>query len=265
MKDEFTLPFLTRSMLDFQQGKQISIEVDIFTDGVSTFTLKGFTMEGPFQYNITTPAGISAGIYKFSVPDIPIILTLGTRFDGLPMNYAKATAYLAINASRYGVLLQGSLNGFNSLSWPNQLPFTEEQKRGRFGTYGLTPQAAGVELDDTISTLQWIKLKFIKIRLVAAVAAANRRLTLLVTPPGQQTMIFTTNVTQTSGQTKDYIFIESGATIDDQINNIIQTPLMADFWLTPGTRIQTLTANLNAGDQYTICFLQGEEYFSDLV
>lgn len=261
---ELSQPFLTREMLAFEQGQSFGILIEILTDVQYTLTLKGITKEGPFQYNIKTTGSHTKDTFQFTVPDVPIMLTVELGDVGILIAYVKIKVYLTINKSKYAVLMQGNLNGADTLSWPNQLPITEIQKRGSFEIRASADPAAGAEINAVTSASEWMKLQYVEFTLVAAIAAANRRVVLAISGYSGGVILVPVNVTQIATETKKYIFYDGAQNINDTVNNIIVTPLPKEIWLHPGTTIQTITGNLNAADNYSVALYSGEIYYNIL-
>lgn len=263
MKDGILgLPFLTRDMLAFQEGKPFGIEIDIITDKEYIVTLKGFTKEGPFQYNTDGTQIDTMETFKFSVPDVPIMLTVEIKTLGMAMLYGKIQAYLTINGSRFGVLLQGNLNGCDVLSWPHQLPFTEIQKRGEWQVGEVDGPGNALSIVQNTGTVLWWRVKGISTILHTDANVANRRILLLITPGGAGEIEQCVNVIQTASTLINYYFIEGATDISDTTNGIVQTKLMSDLWLPPGSIIRVSATNMQAGDHFHMLRITGERHWT---
>lgn len=259
MDDAKGLPFLTRNMLAFQQGKPFGLEVTVIARDTYLLTLKGITKEGPFEYKMSLAGDYTEETFKFRLPDVPIFLTIDQQTAGYSFKYAKVNVYLTINDSKYACLLQGNLTGSDTLSWPNVLPLTEPQKRGSFDLpLSITDPAAGAEIALTVPANEWWRLKAICFTLVTSADVANRRVYLKLTSSNGGPIYIATNVTQTAGQTKKYTFFEGAVLIEDQVNNIIQSPLPLDIMLPPGAFINTITSGLVAADDFGFPYVTAE-------
>lgn len=242
-------PFLTRKDLAFQEGKQFGIEINIVTDRPYIVILRGITKEGPFEYNTVNTATSVNETFFYNIPDIPIMLTVQIKQDGIPVYYGKISAYLTINRSRYGVLIQGNLNGFDTLSWPNQLPLTELQTRGFIRSNTIANPAPGAELSTILSDNGWMRIKAIQFNLTTDATVAVRRVSFVVDPIQLGGLVMPANVSQIAGTTKTYIFGEGLATIDDAISNIISAPIFNDILLPALSGIKIQVQNIQATDQ----------------
>lgn len=257
--DEKNLPFLTRNMLAFQEGRPFGIEIDIITDAEYIVTLKGFTKEGPFQYNTDGTQIDVMETFAFSIPDIPIMMTIEIRTLGVPMLYGKITAYLTINNSRYAVLMQGNLNGCDVLSWPYQLPITEIQKRGMWQSATGNNPAAGTYPTVTTDTDTWWNLKYVEFWLTTDANVANRQMILKVFPANLPYFAISCNVIQTASTTRKYRWVVGVNDVNDTVNSVIQSALPPDIWLPPRSVITCITVNKQAGDDFGDLTIAGEK------
>ena len=251
-------PFLTRKDLAFQEGKQFGIEINIITDRPYIVIMRGITKEGPFEYNTINTQTYTSEQFFFAMPDIPIMLTLEIKPDGLPVVYGKVVAYLTVNKSRYGVLVQGNLNGFDTLSWPNQLPLTPLQERGFIKSDTTTDPAAGAIFSIILTSTAWLRLKGVTFKLAAAAGGAARRVVLAINPINTGYIFMASPVDQAAGSTRTYMFGEGLDAREDITSQLIQAPLLADLMLPPTSIITVSMMNLGLSDQFSNIRTMGE-------
>src|SRR3990172_1279728 len=134
------------------------------------------------------------------------------------------------------------------------------------GTFRATPAnpAAGAEFDDNGVSLfagnNW-KLRVFKIRLVTSATAANRRIMFVITSNTQIAHRIVAPAIQTAGLTVDY-FLAVGQQLSYDITTSPgnqQIP-MHDMILVDAVRLQTVTAAIQVGDQFSAAVFYAEQW-----
>lgn len=251
MENITSFPFLTRKMLRFEESTAFSLRVKIISDAAYSISLRGMTREGIFKYNIQTTGTYTAETFDFALSDIPISITLDTSGSSVSIVYLKVNVALVINGTRYLALIQGTLNGNETLSWPTISEFIETQKRGFFtGITGAVP-GAGMDIIDIIPAKQWWRLKGIEFALTTSATVATRRVKVAIGPTTPTSLVITSAAAQVASTAVTYTFLEGSTFINDTDSPIIQSPLPLDLWLPAGTQLATFVSGLQAGDQFT--------------
>lgn len=249
-KPVLPFPFLTRDMLAFEQGTTFSLIVDTIGISNQKWGIRGFTKEGPFSAVISPSATGILETFTINLPDVPITFSFSAESAIEPPGKIIVAVHLGINGTRHSLLTNGTPNGFNPITWPQQQQVTEVQKRGFWArTFGANP-AAGAEISDSVPGREMWRLKYVEFTLVTAAAAASRHVTLNIESIAGAPIVVPTNVAQLISETKRYIFYEGAERVNDTVFNIIVTPLPSDLWLDPQTLISTVTTAKNAGDDY---------------
>lgn len=247
-------------MLDFETGTSFGILVSVTSMSAFPYKLNGFTKEGPFEFDFT-PLGTGVNeSFSFGMTDIPIMLSLCAVTNAEVRNKVFATIFLTINGSRNVLLASGHPNGKNGITWPISSPIIELQKKGFWNTTTGADPAAGAEINTAIPNRKVWRLRSVEFTLVTAAVAANRNVSLLIKPLNGGIITIPTATTQIISETKKYIFYEGASLINNVTGNTIVTPLPQDLWLPATSVIATLTAGLDAGDNFGAPIYNYEEH-----
>lgn len=146
-------------------------------------------------------------------------------------------------------LLQGYVTANARLAWPGSPIESSTAGSGRLRAIVGTNPAAGVEITETVPTGARWRLRTFDFTLVASGAAANRRPVLTIDDGANVLWESFNNVNQTAGQTVKYRYgVGVPLTTIDALD--YQLPLPADLELAAGSRIRTVTAAIDAGDDF---------------
>lgn len=145
------------------------------------------------------------------------------------------------------------------LTWPGSPVAAPTSGSGLVRTIVGTNPAAGVEIAETVPTAARWRLRTFNYTLVASGAAANRRPVLTIDDGANILWEAFTNVAQTLGQTVKY---RAGVGVPFLLYDTLayQVPLPAEFVLLAGSRIRTVTAAIDAGDDYAAPIYNLEEW-----
>ena len=245
-----SLPFLTRRMVDFEQGAVFSIIVDLIAQSTQAIVLTGLTKAGIFTYRIVPVDVGNLETFTFGIPDIPIILSITIPPVGDPTAVNFVTAYLGINTNRIALLCQGTVSAYFGISWPNQHPPTAAQSQGEVARVTGINQAAGDEISDTVPTNQTWELLGILFTLVASSDAASRTVSIQIAQDLPLRFIRAAGTAQTASQTISYSFIPGGTTGVTVANNAQEVAIPTGIILPPEATIISATTNLQAGDNF---------------
>jgi hypothetical protein len=262
--ENLAVPFLTRDMLAFQEGTAFSLVLKGITTISDDLTIRGFTKEGIFTLKYHTVGDGNPETKTFNLPDIPIFVQISDESLHFPAQSTYFNLFLALNGSKVGQLCAGNISVGQSISWPNT-QFTQARPGGgylRVATVGSAP-AAGIEFGDSLAGdgLTW-KLQGIRIRLVTSAAAANRRPHFILkhTATGKKLLEFFSDIDQTAGQTIDYQIQGVGVIPDSLDNSVIIVPMPNNILINAAIELNTLTTNLQAGDQWAAPVVYAEEW-----
>ena len=252
------LPFLTRNMLAFGSTASLRLEVDLLGTTNADIFIRGYTKDGPFTFTFFHTGSATPVTRTFGLTDIPISVTLTTGNDQSIAGEVFAALHLSVNETRCALLAQGSPNFFDSLTWPSVVPMSPVSNLGRYTGYTGSNPAAGAECEVIPTTHQYLVLKTFQATLVADATAANRRVSLRAFDGTNDNTIGTTNVSVTANQTKTIIFGVGLQLIDDAVTNIITAPIPDGIVVSPSGSINTITTNLQAGDNWGVPSISGQ-------
>lgn len=111
--------------------------------------------------------------------------------------------------------------------------------------------AAGAEIEQTVPAGTWWVLMGVQLQLVTSATAANRRPALVVDDGTTEVHRLRVGVDQAASLTRTYIFTPSvDAEVDRSATFLEMIEPLPELVLPGGYRIRTVTANLQAGDNY---------------
>lgn len=161
-----------------------------------------------------------------------------------------------------GLLVSGYVTDTQPLGWPGTPIRRSAQPPGAVRAVTGTDPAAGVEISETVPTNARWRLLSLLAALVTDATVANREAALVVDDGTNNQVRAPAGVNHAASLTRTYNFhpwanrftIAQDATI---------TPPIPDLWLPGGFRIQTITTNLQAGDNWGAPQLLIEELIED--
>lgn len=159
-------------------------------------------------------------------------------------------------------LIQGYICDTSNRAWPASPLELSTEGPGNLRTITGTNQAAGAELSETVPTNARWRLIALRATLVASAAAANRVVQLVLDDGTSIFMGTISSVTQTAAQTQIYNAAEYGV-----VNAVtlvgIPLPLPTSIVLAQASRIRTVTAALDVGDDWAAPIYTVEEWIED--
>ena len=198
---------------------------------------------------------IGAGL----VTNVQLRATTGTPLRG------AVYALLEIIRGRDGAvqplatLLQGYVTANARLAWPGAPIDSSINGAGRVRLITGTNPAPGVEIVETVPAGARWKLRSFRFVLVASAAAANRRPVLTIDDGAAILWETSSAVDQVASQTATYA-AGVGVPFFTYGTRAYHLPLPGEFWLPAGARIRTVTALLDAGDDYAAPIYEVEEF-----
>lgn len=258
-------PFITRKDLSFESGTLFDIEVVHYATNTGTVQLIGITKEGPFVFSFANGGTGARASSIFRIADIPIFLTLHGNVAAMNRGEFYGTVYLRMNGTRILRLCGGYVWRDHGISYPQTENVDENAGKGFVVVVSGSNPAAGSEILQTVPTGRLWRVRGIKFTLVAAAAAASRRVHLQFYVGGAIDYFETFAATdQIISETKEYHCLPLGSAAANTAGNSIYIPLPPDLILGEGDQIATLTDNLNASDNFGAPQFWIEQLFEDL-
>jgi len=258
-KDFF--PFLTRNMLDFQHGFTPVLRIITHATSDVALTIRGMTKQGPFTLS-HTPTNDSAGkVEDFQLPDIPIFVSVEPKAAGLVQGDTHATLYLMANGDLLHRLCAGYVYEHKAISWPFAGDSDFMPNRGKFAFVSGADPDAGNEAIITVPTNQIWRVLWGEITLVTDITATSRRVHIALGGASAATLQGFGDVDQTASLTKTYRFGAMGQPADREDSGSMLINIPADVVMLPGMTIDTLTTNLQAGDNFSRFDFYVEQFF----
>lgn len=249
---QFVHPFVSRSQLDFGSDASFRLDIDVWANAGDNLFLSGFTKYGifSFQMNPTTDGVINQ--YNFAIPDIPIACSVHPGANDPHQGEIYAIVHLTINRTKMLSLMSGYVNQMSPLSWPYGLSQYPLAPHGAPESIAGANPAAGAEVDETVPENQVWLLHAVQFALVTDSQAANRRVHLVISPEGNGPLHFFSNTDHTASLTRNYTcspvgVVQAETAADDIVIAIPNGLLLPNF-----TTIETITDNIQTGDNYGV-------------
>ena len=243
--------FLTRKQLAFEHGARFSLIVDTIALANYWLSLRGITKEGPFEFHFKPSPLVTLQTWNFNLADIPIFLSLTYRDAAHNLNAVQASIFLGINGTRFLLLTQGTPNGMSGITWPTQNEPSVGERKGSCSRYEGPDPAAGAQVDQTVKSRQGWEMHGFHVQLVTDATVATRHVVLRIRMAGAYLYI-PAFASQAASLTKRYMFYVGAQGLNDAENNIIVTPFPPNLFLTSANDFDTITANMQAGDDFGV-------------
>ena len=244
-------PFLTRKMLSFEHSTRFQLKLSSQSRIAGTLLIRGFTREGIFTFTHTVGTTGVITTENFSMPDIPIMLSVQTASTTIEQGDCRVSLQLMLNGDSLMELCSGFIYSQKALSWPYSNTSDYIPGHGRLITVNSTNPVAGAEPSIEVPAHQVWRFIAARTQLVAAAAAASRRVHLVIDTGNSMVIDCFSGVDQIISETKAYSFANFGHIPDETDDNDILVNTPAGLWLPEGGQIRTETTNLNAGDDFT--------------
>lgn len=248
-------------MLSFEQGTTFALGLSVQASIARTITLRGMTREGPFTFTFATSSAGTVTYQSFRIPDVPIFVTVINESTSDDQGSIYAYLSLEANGDTLYQLCAGLIYGQKGISYPAS-PGADLRPSGGRLTYitGSNP-AAGAEILETVPAGRLWKIIAMRFQLVAAAAAASRRVHVVFTDGSSDLLDCFSSVDQIISETKNYSVGGFGAVPDETDDNDILIAMPPNIMLPQGAEIKTITTNLNAGDNFGVPIFLVEEFF----
>lgn len=252
-------PFLTRKMLDFEHGTAFDLEVNVTSPGsLGTLKITGATKAGPFSFEVEPTGGI-AETFTLNVPDVPIFTTAHVSSNVVTYGDMWVSVYLRANQVRILKMYAGYVTTLNALAWPYPATVGETKDRPAFAVLGTNAPAAGAEATITVPAGEMWRVHSVTMSLVTSSTVANRRVHLTMGGgAGVRRLRMFGAQDQAASLTYNYFFQGVPNVADEFDNNVVQVAIPTGVMLYAGNVIQTVTTNIQAGDDFGTVTAWGE-------
>jgi len=257
---DVSLPFLTRKQLAFEHGTRFSLEITSFTEGQADLEIRGLTKEGPFVYIQRIGPTTNQQNFSLRIPDVPIMLSITKFLSTGALNSINVIVKLGINGVGTIVLCQGYISMHTGLAWPHQIPLGKLEKVGVVRALTLGGLGAGAELNFTVASNKFLLIRAIQMRFVADATVASRRVTLRITQDGNRAGHFPSAGDITAGQDYRLVWFPGATLINDATGFIQSMGFPNEMLLNEGANIETVTKNIQVGDQISELSAYVQEY-----
>lgn len=158
------------------------------------------------------------------------------------------------------VLFQGYLSSHTAIGWPGNTPENRLGVPGRPTSAASSNPAAGAEAIVTVGTAVASRFKSFRVALVTSAVAANRQVALeILDSSGNVLYVSEYHAAHTASTTVTYNWSVGGAFASAAVNGECHG-YFPDVVLLGGQKIQTVTANIDAGDDYGAISVQYETW-----
>lgn len=257
-----SLPFLTRSMLAFEQAVTFALRVDMQADTVATLSLRGMTREATFEYKATTAANSLITTATFALSDIPIMVTIEDTARALSQGSAFVTISLMANGVVVQQLVSGYLYAQKALSWPNTQQVDLRPGGGRLTAVSGPDPAAGISAEITVPAGEVWLLKNATVAFVTGAAVANRRVYIEINTPEGGLITAIAQTVHTASDAQFYTFAPQGNGVDAIANFDHQVSMPSDVWISAGGFIDFSAAAIQAADNFGTPTVYIEKFFT---
>jgi hypothetical protein len=249
---EFSLPFLTREMLKFEQATVFSISLSSVSGVLGTVVIRGATRSGVFTLKHTLTANNAEVDESFNVPDIPIWLTATISGAGAQVGEVYLRVSLALNGDIAQTYFAGYIYDAHSLSWPvANVSAPTPTGMGRIRQLSASVPAAGSDPVVNLTPSRLTKIKYGVATLTTSATVANRVVHFTATPAGATVLNFISSVNQAASTTRQYTFCALGTAGSYNDDNDIIVPIAPDIIGYDEYDVRLQTTNLQAGDQWS--------------
>lgn len=251
-ENALALPFVTRDQLAFQGSSQFGLSITIMSTAEQPITIRGATREGIFVYRAVGGTLYTPTTTVFPLPDVPLWISVIDLDGNFEIGQCHARVSLTVNSDIIQELTAGWVTSNQSIAWPNTQQERPTQGRGQLISVSGANPAAGAEVSITVpSNTIWL-VRAVRFTLVAAAAAASRRVHLVFTEKDGMAFDVLSPTDQIISETKTYSAVPGYAGGTATNDNDIIIPLPQDLILNPESTITTETFNINVGDNYGV-------------
>jgi len=247
-----SLPFLTRSMLDFQFGSKLELVVSVRSNIIRTINIVGATKAGVFKYSITTQNIEDTIVSRFNMGDMPIWVSVVDANGTIEKGNVWVKVDLAVNNDNVFGLTAGYVYGIQTISYPMAKMLPADPTNGQLTIAQSTNPAAGAEWSITVPLGEMWEILAIRFSLVTAATVGNRVVHIIAQVAGQTAYELISNTTQIISQNKTYTAMAGFTANSSADDNDIIIPMSTGIFIPQGDILSSQTTNLAAGDDFGV-------------
>ena len=250
---------------DYEARAHKQLQIESWSNAARTLLIRGATDGGPFAEQHTTNADRSRATDTFELHGRPTKLQISPSTAPVRRGECYVRATLLLDGEPVQRLSSGYLTDSKTLSGPPGVfeSFTEGSGLRHLVT-GTNP-AAGAEISEAVPTNARWKIRGIFIQLTTDVTVIDRRVAVTFDDGANMYYLKASGGVHPASLTKNY-HPTPGYNIDDaafDAQGSIRIPLPPDVILSAGYRIRSVTANLQAGDNFGAPLLDVEEWIEE--
>lgn len=255
-------PFLSNQHVKFPEARQLTIQVQSWSNTALTLQVRGMSVNDLISHDHVTNSDRSVATTSHRLTDFPIFL----RVNGSGTSIRRGDCYCKVTLQCAGfdvaILCAGYITNDFFLSYPQGRLEQMSEGRGTIREVAGTNPAAAAEIAETVPTnAQW-RIIAVSAVFVADANTGNRRPSLTFTTGGNVLGRFLVagNIVANETVRVTWASIGDAETVASQ-GNLGHLP---EFnMLDQGTVIDTLTNNLQAGDDWAAPTLWVEEWIQE--
>lgn len=250
---DLQLPFITRKMLDFGESANFTLIIDTMSASsyTSSLNIQGMTKAGVFKYSCTIETGGALQTFSFKLPDIPIFLSIIEENPNIGPNNVWVIVKLGVNGDVGMILTQGYPSDRIGISWPIQQQVPALAENGANTLVTVAVPAAGAEWSVTIPANQKWEIRSIFFIFTASAVVASRRPGVEIKFPTNVYFSIPTVADVIISQAYTFNFYKGAISINDATGFRQTAPLPEKIIVGASIVINSLTTNIQAGDQYS--------------
>lgn len=255
------LPFLTRSMLDFDPQALYQLRIKSQSTVAGTLTIRGVSKAGPFTFQHSTAASAAVQTETLGIPDFPILISVLDIAGNFTPGQAHVTLDLLVNGDPIFQLCSGPVFTNKGISFPVGSDLPQRPFGGALRSITGTDRAANTEISETVPDNQVWRLISFNFQLVTDANAANRRVHLNIFDGDFDILNTFANVNHAASTTRNYSCASLPAMLSGTDDDDILMPIPSNFILRPTWKIRTQTVNLQSGDNFGAPQIYVEQFF----
>jgi len=255
------VPFITRDDLDFGGQTTFEVQVRILTGTTGDFLVQGATKAGLFVFKQNHVANAEPISYSFSLPDLPIWITVSDNADLWRAGECLVQVRLLLNNTSLHQLAHGYLCAGRNIVWPQTMDENGTFEQGFIETVDGGNPTGNAEVSFEIPAHQRWKLLAFRAPLVTDANAATRRVHFQIKDTGGTTVLdIIAGSTHVASLTRNYSFVQLGGSPISSDDDDIVSILPINTIIPAGYTIATETSNLQATDAWGQVVLWAEKF-----
>lgn len=243
------LPFLIRKMLRFEEGIGIQLEIRAQSRNGGTLTIRGITREGIFIFSHVISSAGALSTERFSIPDIPITVTVTDRVGTIPQGDTYAILSLLVSGELIQELTAGFVFRDKGITYPNPVTPTQRPNGGHLFESVITAPPAGSNHIITVSPNFTHHVIWAQVNFTTSSTVASRRMRFDIDGPNGSFFRAIADVDQLAGVTRNYFFASYPTLPGTTHDTTILVSIPPNLILPGNSVIRTRIFNLQGGDE----------------